>query len=114
MTLDDDESLERELFALRAPVLPRPRLDWDDVMARASRPHRRRERAPWVYAVACAAASFVGLASIHDAKMHDDGALECGATTSAFDGLSCREGVAETSIASEPAMCVAPSRLVCE
>ncbi|HEY1957381.1 MAG TPA: hypothetical protein VGH28_17300 [Polyangiaceae bacterium] len=111
MTFADD-ALDREIFALRAAVAPRPRLDWDDVIARASRP-RRRERAPWVYAAACAAASFVGLASLHDSKATSAAVLP-GESMSYFDGLSCREGVADPAVTTEPPMCVAPMKLVCE
>ena len=64
ISIDDrDESLERELFALRERVLPEPVLDVAGVFARVRR--RERERAArarfvaWMGAATCAAASLV-------------------------------------------------------
>lgn len=60
---EEDESLERELFALRASVLPEPAFDVAAVLARVR--HRERERSArarlvaWIGAASCAAASLV-------------------------------------------------------
>lgn len=58
-----DESFEREIFALRAEALPPPPMDVGAVIARArrldaERAHRARLVA-WIGAAACAAASMV-------------------------------------------------------
>lgn len=61
--MDRDESLERELFALRAEALPVPPLDVAGVFSRVRR--RERDRAArarfvaWIGAASCAAASLV-------------------------------------------------------
>lgn len=60
---EQDESLERELFALRARALPEPAFDVAAVMIRVRR--REQERAArarvvvWIGAATCAAASLV-------------------------------------------------------
>lgn len=60
---EEDDSLERELFALRASALPEPPLDVAGVLERVRR--RDRERAAraklvaWIGAASCAAASLV-------------------------------------------------------
>jgi hypothetical protein len=63
--IEEDESLERELFALRASALPdpEPALDVSGVFERVRmRERQRAERArmvAWIGAAACAAASLV-------------------------------------------------------
>ena len=79
----EDESLERELFAIRARALPEPALDVDGVFARVRRNDvARATRArivAWVGAAACAAASMVlavsdvhGVDGRHDAVVTND------------------------------------------
>ena len=115
MTMVDDESLERELFALRAHVIDTPRLDLDDVLARAERPWRAPHRASRIAAcasmIACAAASYMALAPSH--AMHASDAGTVTATMSYFDGLSCRNDMPDV-VTSDPGMCVARSPLVCD
>jgi hypothetical protein len=108
-----DETLERELFALRADAMATPTLDLDDVLARAERPWRAPHRASRIAAcasmIACAAASYLALAP---SQPHTSEATN--ATMSYFDGLSCRNDVPDTVTSSEPAMCVARAQLVCD
>jgi hypothetical protein len=108
-----DESLERELFALRAPTIATPRLDLEDVLARAERPwrapHRASRLAAFASAAACAAASWLAVAP---APSHVDESAN--GSMSYFDGLSCRNDVPDVVVSSEPAMCVAKAQLVCD
>jgi hypothetical protein len=112
----DDESVERELFALRASALPVPRLDVGDVIARARRPQRDARRIAWVGALACAAASYLGFAHTGERDVILATPLRSPeVSVSAFDGLACREGVSDALVTSdEPAMSIAPIELVCE
>lgn len=110
-----DESLERELFALRAHTIETPRLDLEDVLARAEKPWRAPHRASRIAAcasmIACAAASYMALAPSQTR------ASETSATTmtmSYFDGLSCRNDVPDAVTSSDPGMCVARAQLVCD
>ena len=63
IVVDEDESFERELFALRANALPEPTLDIAGVFSRARMRERiRAERArvvAWIGAASCAAASLL-------------------------------------------------------
>src|SRR4051812_26648489 len=99
-----DESLERELFALRAPTIATPRLDLEDVLARAERPwrapHRASRLAAFASAAACAAASWLAVAPASSTHVDESAS----ATMSYFDGLSCRADVPDVapSSASEP------------
>lgn len=88
---EQDESLERELFALRARALPEPAFDVAAVMIRVRR--REQERAArarvvvWIGAATCAAATLV--LAVSDVRRvdlqnetyvtNDDAALMCGA-----------------------------------
>jgi hypothetical protein len=116
MILDEDESLERELFALRAHVIETPKLDLDDVLARANKPWRAPHRASRVAAfasmIACAAASYMALAPSHATRTSETSAMT--ATMSYFDGLSCRNDMPDVVVATDPGMCVAKSSLVCD
>jgi hypothetical protein len=119
MTLvEGDEGLERELFALRAQAIEMPRLDLDDVLARVERGERagRGARASrvtaWLGAAACAAASYLGVA-VHEPSRSDEASF-AQAPMSYFDGLSCRADVPDSVVPSEPGMCVAPTKLVCD
>jgi hypothetical protein len=110
-----DESLERELFALRAPTIATPRLDLEDVLARAERPwrapHRASRLATFASAAACAAASWL-VAPAPSAHVDETSR----ATMSYFDGLSCRNDVPDVAVtvSNEPSMCVAKTELVCD
>jgi len=113
-----DESLERELFALRAVTIETPRLDLEDVLARAQRPWRAPHRASRIAAcasmIACAAASYMALAPSH-VQSHASDASGATATMSYFDGLSCRNDMPDVVPAtSDPGMCVARTSLVCD
>jgi hypothetical protein len=84
-----DESFERELFALRAEALPEPALDVAGVFARVRR--REEERAArarvvaWIGAASCAAASLLlAVSDVHRVDSqgeamvtNDDAALMC-------------------------------------
>lgn len=111
----DDESLERELFALRAVTIETPRLDVDDVLARAEKPwrapHRASRAAACASMIACAAASYMALAPGHPAHTSETSTVT--ATMSYFDGLSCRNDMPDAVTTSDPGMCVARSQLVC-
>jgi hypothetical protein len=116
MSFEMDESLERELFALRAVTIETPRLDLDDVLVRAEKPWRAPHRASRIAAcasmIACAAASYMALAPSHQARTSDASAVT--ATMSYFDGLSCRNDMPDVVAASDPGMCVARDQLVCD
>ncbi len=111
--IDDasDESLERELFGVRARALPTMTLDIDDVLARAARMTPvRRERgmiAAWIAAAAC-----ILLAPSHPTGVLDD------ARAAYSDGLSCPASAMEPMASLSPgdgAMCaMEPSHLVCD
>jgi hypothetical protein len=87
--IDEDESLERELFALRARALPDPPIDLAGVLGRVR--ERERERAArarlvaWIGAVTCAAASLLfAVSDVHRVDTqsdtfvtNDDGTLMC-------------------------------------
>ena len=111
-----DESLERELFALRAVTIDTPRLDVDDVLARAEKPWRAPHRASRVAAcasmIACAAASYMALAPSSPTRASETSTAT--ATMSYFDGLSCRNDMPDAITTSDPGMCVARSQLVCD
>jgi hypothetical protein len=89
ITIDEDDSLERELFALRATALPEPALDLGGVLARVrARESERAARArlvAWIGAASCAAASLVlAVSDVHrvDAQAdtfvtNDDATLMC-------------------------------------
>ena len=74
---DDDETFERELFALRAKALAAPSLDLDAVLSRV-KPQAVRRLAPpqmrfwgsWVAAAACAAAACFGLVTTRTSRPH--------------------------------------------
>ena len=114
-----DETLERELFALRAHAMPTPRLDLDDVLARAERPQYSMGRAPHgasriaacASMIACAAASYMALAPSQTRASETSAAT---VTMSYFDGLSCRNDVPDAVTSSDPGMCVAHTQLVCD
>lgn len=86
---EQDESFERELFALRAEALPEPSLDVTGVFARVRR--REGERAArarlvaWIGAASCAAASLLlAVSDVHRVDSqgdtmvtNDDAALMC-------------------------------------
>jgi hypothetical protein len=121
-TLDEmeDESLERELFALRAVTIETPRLDVEDVLARAERPWRAPHRASRVAAcasmIACAAASYLALAP---SQPHGSETSTASATMSYFDGLSCRNDMPDVVTSNDPTkndenLCVARAQLVCD
>lgn len=114
MTLD--ESLERELFALRARATEPPALDLDDVIARAERQRRAGVHGSrvttWIGAATCAAASWIAIA-VHEPPRADEASL-ARASFSYFDGLSCRADLPDAPPQSEPGMCVAPKQLVCD
>ncbi len=118
MTLDDmqDESLERELFALRAVTIETPRLDLEDVLSRAETPWRAPHRASRIAAcasmIACAAASYMALAPSHPTYTSETSSVT--ATMSYFDGLSCRNDMPDAITSSDPGMCVARAQLVCD
>ena len=87
--IEEDESFERELFALRASALPEPPLDVSGVFARVRlREQERAARArmvAWIGAAACAAASLVlAVSDVHRVDVqnetyvtNDDPALMC-------------------------------------
>ena len=110
-----NESLERELFALRAVTIETPRLDLDDVLARADKPWRAPHRASRIAAcasmIACAAASYMALAPSHPARSSETSSVT--ATMSYFDGLSCRNDMPDAVTTNDPGMCVAHASLVC-
>lgn len=113
----DDESLERELFALRAVTIETPRLDLDDVLARAEKPWRAPHRASRIAAcasmIACAAASYLALAPGHQTRPSETSTMT--ATMSYFDGLSCRNDMPDAiTTTTDPGMCVAHDQLVCD
>lgn len=138
---DQDESLERALFAVRAHALPAPTLDMSDVLERASRsPARCRERdrrlasgarAAWVGAAACAAASYFGVVPIGEPTRDDAQHTMSMSSVGEADGLACRAELGVDSLASSASLgspetvasiapdtrtsCVAqdPSALVC-
>jgi hypothetical protein len=114
--MNDDESLERELFALRAVTIETPRLDLDDVLARAEKPWRAPHKASRIAAcasmIACAAASYMALAPGH--PTHASEASSVTATMSYFDGLSCRNDMPDAIVTNDPGMCVAHAQLVCD
>ena len=99
ITIDEDDSLERELFALRASALPEPALDVAAVLERVRR--RESERAArarlvaWIGAASCAAASLVlAVSDVHRVEAHadtyvtnDDASLMCGAPSEGW-GIS--------------------------
>lgn len=116
---DEDETFERELFAVRAGAIATPRLDVDDVFARAHRIQGRvsGERSilsAWIGAAACAAACVLAipvqtqnLAPAPRADVYAEG-----------DGLACRIRSASGPLASlapsETSICpMTPSELVC-
>ena len=115
-----DDELERELFMLRADTIATPRLDLDDVLARAQRPWRAPHRASRIAAcasmIACAAASYLALAP---SQTHASGGETSVVTStmSYFDGLSCRNDMPDIA-SSDPVidrgMCVARAQLVCD
>ena len=112
----NDESLERELFALRAVTIETPRLDLEDVFARADRPWRASHRGSRIAAcasmIACAAASYMALAP---SQTHAPETSAASATMSYFDGLSCRNDMPDAITTSDPGgMCVAHAQLVCD
>jgi hypothetical protein len=86
---EEDESFERELFALRANALPDPALDVAGVFARVR--ERERERAArarmvaWIGAASCAAASlFLAVSDVRRVEVqnetyvtNDDATLMC-------------------------------------
>jgi len=84
---DDDESLERELFALRADAMPAPKLDVDDVFARM-RPRKVKLRAlAWISGpVVAAAAMFLAVATGGDPSRANDVHAQA---TEEGDGLAC-------------------------
>ena len=121
-----DETLERELFALRATAIATPKLDFADVLARAERPwrapHRGSRLALTASMIACAAASYAAIVPTPARPFYDPRA-----TTSTFDGLSCRNDMpdlpsrecagppsADPATPSDPGMCVAKTQLVCD
>lgn len=114
-----DESLERELFALRAVTIETPRLDMEDVLSRAQKPWRAPHRASRIAAcasmIACAAASYMALAPSH-VQTHTIDTSGATATMSYFDGLSCRNDMPDVVVVAtnDPGMCVAHSQLVCD
>ncbi len=107
---DQDESLERALFAVRAHALPAPRLDMSDVLERASRsPVRCRERdrrlasgarAAWVGAAACAAASYFGVVPMGEPTRDDAQHTMSMSSVRDSDGLACRADLGVDSLAS--------------
>lgn len=107
----DDESFERELFAVRARALPAFRLDLGGVVARAATPARRAKRPgaawlAWLGSAACAAA--VLAVPQPASRVHP--------TDVAWDGLTCPASACVATPASrDEAMCaMTPSELVCE
>ena len=109
----NDESLERELFALRAVTIETPRLDLEDVFARADRPWRASHRGSRIAAcasmIACAAASYMALAPAQTTHATESSS----AVMSYFDGLSCRNDMPDAVASNDPGMCVAHTQLVC-
>jgi hypothetical protein len=89
MAIEEGESLERELFALRARALPDPLPDLAGVISRAGRHERERvaraRLVAWIGGASCAAASLVlAVSDVHrvDAQSesfvtNDDAALMC-------------------------------------
>jgi hypothetical protein len=74
---EEDESFERELFALRANALPEPALDIAGVLSRARmRERARAERArvvAWIGAATCAAASLLlAVSDVHRVDTQSD------------------------------------------
>ena len=108
-----DETLERELFALRATAIATPKLDFADVLARAERPwrapHRGSRLALAASMIACAAASYAAIVPTPARPFYDPSA-----TMSTFDGLSCRNDMPDLPAPSDPGMCVATTQLVCD
>jgi len=90
-----------------------PRLDLDDVLARAEKPWRAPHRASRIAAcasmIACAAASYLALAPAQTTHATESSS----ATMSYFDGLSCRNDMPDVVASSDPGMCVAHAQLVC-
>lgn len=77
IAMDEDESFERELFALRARALPEPALDVAGVLSRAgTRERERAERArivAWIGAASCAAASLLlAVSDVHRVDTQSD------------------------------------------
>ncbi len=103
----DDETFERELFARRAAVIPEPELDFDDVVARASRSPGRAAlftNAAWL---TMAAALFVIVRA-------SSFALPMEAETDHKIASEMEKSGFCAGPALEESACVDPSKMICE
>jgi hypothetical protein len=112
--IEEDESFERELFALRAEALPEPPLDVAGVFARVSRREAKRAArarfVAWIGAASCAAASLVlAVSDVHrvDSQSepmvtNEDSALMCDRVPASRPPHEILESVDDTNV------CIAP------
>lgn len=108
----DDETFERELFARRAAVVPAPALDFDDVVARASRSPERAAAFGSAAWITMAAALFVVVRASSFALPAEE--IDHAIASEMETGVCKGPALEEPSAGRDESACVDPSKMICE